>query len=62
MKLEPWKVVKATNGVIFIERKTTRFAFMFDDTEAKALATLLNRKDREIAKLIAQIDDMRRGQ
>lgn len=63
MKLEPWKVVKATGGYTFVERKTTRFTFMFDEYDhASKLAALLNDKDREIAKLVAQIDEMRRGQ
>jgi oligoribonuclease NrnB/cAMP/cGMP phosphodiesterase (DHH superfamily) len=53
--LDTWIVTKATNGITFVQRKFTRFTFMFDDDEAKALATLLNRKDREIARLKARI-------
>lgn len=52
---DTWIVTKATNGIAFVQRKFVRFTFMFDDDEAKALAALLNRKDREIARLKAQL-------
>ena len=56
MKPRAWNVTKATNGVTFVECKSVRFTFMFDDDEAKALAALLTRKDREIARLKTRIE------
>lgn len=59
LKPKAWKVVKASNGVTFVECKGVRFSFMFDDGEANALAALLSRKDREIAKLKHQLREAR---
>lgn len=58
-KLVPWEVIKATGGVVFVERKGIRFAFHNDgEGETKRLAALLNRKDREIDRLEAQLVDL----
>jgi hypothetical protein len=46
-----WTVIPASNGVCFVQRKSVRFAFMFDDSEAKELCKLLNTRERQIARL-----------
>ena len=52
IKPRAWKKVPATGGVTFVECKNTRFAFHNDGEDtAGALTALLNRKDREIARL-----------
>ncbi len=56
MTPRPWKVLKS-QSFTFIECKQTRFAV--EEQDAKALAALLTRKDREIARLKHQIHEMR---
>jgi hypothetical protein len=57
-KPPPWKVLKAP-GITLIECKLTRFTFAaIYDEDAKALAALLTRKDREIARLKHRINEM----
>jgi hypothetical protein len=58
LKPRGWKVVKATGGITFVECKQTRFAFANNDDGAKAVASLLTRKDRQIARLQHQIREL----
>lgn len=57
-KPPPWVVLRAP-GITLIECKQTRFTFaaIYDD-DAKRLADLLTRKDREIARLKHRINEM----
>ena len=54
----PWKVVQATGGVIFIERKQAKHTCYFDIDAAKEIAAALNGYENEVTRLQNQLDEI----